>query len=174
MMTCFAPQPRSFILAGFLVGALVSGAQAQDTMTARGTFEGQATGTVELAQTASGQLHLTAVLQGLPQGVHGFHIHEKGDCSSSDFKSAGGHLAGDKAHGVMAEDGPHPGDFPNIHVSTDGVANIEYFSSGLSWEMLHDQDGSAVVVHEGADDYSSQPSGDAGSRLACAVLKADN
>ena len=71
---------------------------------------------------------------------------------------------------MKVEGGPHPGDMPNAMVGDDGVLNVTYFKSDLTSEMLMDADGSAFVVHSGADDYTSQPSGAAGSRIACAVL----
>jgi Cu-Zn family superoxide dismutase len=79
-------------------------------------------------------------------------------------------------HGVMAEGGPHPGDFPNVHVEENGVLQAEFFTDRLSMEeggenTLFDEDGSAVVIHADPDDYSSQPSGEAGDRLACGVVE---
>lgn len=140
-------------------------------------LDGEALGTVTFEATPSGMTHVTADLEGLPPGVHGFHVHAVGECDASDgFKSAGGHYAGDKEHGIMAEGGPHPGDFPNVHVGDDGVLMVEYFTDALSVgsdgdNPLADEDGSAVMIHDGADDYTSQPAGDAGSRIACGVIE---
>ncbi|WP_099826151.1 superoxide dismutase family protein [Oceaniglobus indicus] len=128
-------------------------------------------GTVTLADTASGQVLVSVDLTGVPEGVHGIHLHETGDCSADDFKSAGGHIAGDVDHGVMTASGPHPGDLPNATVGADGTLNVEYFNPTLSIaDMVMDDDGAAFIVHSGADDYASQPSGDAGSRIACGVF----
>lgn len=145
---------------------------AQDTALAAQLTgpDGAEHGSVTAESGASGQMIITLSIVGLPPGEHGVHVHETGDCSAADFSSAGGHLAGDKAHGVMAEDGPHPGDLPNVMVSDGGSADVVYFNSQLTADMMLDDDGSAFIVHSGADDYQSQPSGDAGERIACGVF----
>ena len=108
----------------------------------------------------------------MPEGVHGVHLHETGDCSASDFKSAGGHIRGDQNHGILAEGGPHPGDMPNMTVGADGILKADVFLSTLDMDsMIMDDDGAAFIVHSGADDYTSQPAGDAGSRIACGVFE---
>lgn len=135
------------------------------------------TGTVEMTETASGVVHVVVNAEGVPAGVHGFHVHETGACEAGDgFKSAGGHLAGGLEHGIQSSGGPHPGDLPNVHVGEDGVLEAEFFARGFAMgedgdARLLDDDGSAVVLHANADDYSSQPSGDAGDRIACGVLE---
>ncbi len=129
---------------------------------------GDPMGSIQLHDTPSGMVHAIISLTGLPEGVHGIHLHQTGDCSAADFTSAGGHIAGDKQHGVMVEGGPHPGDLPNATVQIDGALQAEYFLSGISIEEdLMDEDGAAFVVHAGADDYQSQPAGDSGDRIAC-------
>ena len=128
------------------------------------------TGTVTAVQETSGVYVVTVDLEGVPAGIHGIHLHETGDCSAEDFSSAGGHLAGDKDHGVKAENGPHPGDMPNATVGDDGVLSVVNFKTDLTADMLSDEDGTGFIVHAGEDDYTSQPAGDAGGRIACAVL----
>ncbi len=134
-------------------------------------------GTVTMTETASGAILVVLEAGGLPEGTHGFHVHETGSCDSADgFKSAGGHLSGGLSHGVNTPDGPHPGDLPNVHVQADGAIKAEFFTYGFSMGdegdvRIFDEDGSAVVIHSNADDYSSQPSGDAGDRIACGVLR---
>ncbi|WP_353472276.1 superoxide dismutase family protein [Salipiger sp. H15] len=163
---------KTLALATALLGLAAAPAIAA-TATARlaGT-DGSDIGTVTVTDTPSGMAHVTAELQGLPEGVHGIHIHETGDCSASDFSSAGGHLAGEAEHGVMAAHGPHPGDLPNAHIGPDGAVTVEAFLPGLKvGEALLDNDGSAFIVHSGPDDYQSQPSGESGSRLACGVFQ---
>jgi len=72
----------------------------------------------------------------------------------------------------MSANGPHPGDMPNAEVGADGMLKQEIFLAGLDLDgMINDDDGAAFIVHSGADDYTSQPSGDAGSRIACGVLE---
>ncbi|WP_201285530.1 superoxide dismutase family protein [Chelativorans xinjiangense] len=134
-------------------------------------------GTVALNETASGMAHIVVEMTDLPPGPHGFHVHEMGSCNVGDgFASAGGHYAGDREHGVLSEGGPHPGDLPNVHVGQDGVLRVEFFTDRVSVSEdgenpLQDDDGSAVVVHADPDDYSSQPSGEAGDRIACGVIE---
>lgn len=147
------------------IGATASLAETADALVK--DRQGNALGTVSVADTASGQSHIIISITGLPEGVHAVHIHETGDCSAEDFTSAGGHLAGGKDHGVMAENGPHVGDLPNASVQTPGTVQVEYFSAVLTVAELLDEDGAAFVVHAGSDDYESQPSGDAGDRIAC-------
>lgn len=141
--------------------------------------DGGQAGTVEFRTTPSGLMWISVTADNIPAGPHGFHIHETGRCdAASGFKSAGGHLAGGAEHGVLSEDGPHPGDLPNVSVGEDGRLKAEFFVARLSvdggWfeeQGLFDEDGSAVVVHSGADDYVSQPSGDAGDRILCGVIE---
>ena len=134
--------------------------------------DGGGGGTASLTETASGVVLFKADLTGLPEGIHAIHIHETGTCEAPDFKSAGGHLAGGKEHGILSAGGPHPGDIPNITASADGTATLEFFMTGISMADVMDNDGSAVVVHAAADDYTSQPAGDAGDRISCGVIEA--
>lgn len=139
--------------------------------------DGAEMGQVTFNQTASGMLHVVVEMTDLPPGAHGFHVHENGECDGAGgFESAGGHYAGGKEHGTMAEGGPHPGDFPNVNVGQDGVLKAEFFTDRMSLAEgaetpLIDDNGSAVVVHANPDDYSSQPSGEAGDRIACGVIE---
>jgi len=139
--------------------------------------EGNAVVEVEMRETPNG-VHLTARFDGVPTGTHGFHIHETGACSG-DFTSAGGHFNPDgRAHGFEVAGGPHLGDMPNVHVPESGRLAVEYFvpEAALSADAattLFDEDGSAIVLHQGADDYESQPSGAAGPRLGCGVVRRD-
>ena len=91
------------------------------------------------------------------------------------FKSAGGHYAGGMKHGFLVEGGPHPGDMPNVTVGSDGVLKVSVLNTMVSVKggenPLLDDDGSALMIHSGADDYESQPAGDAGNRIACAVIE---
>lgn len=130
---------------------------------------------VALRDTATNGVWLNVSIESLPAGTHAFHIHETGKCEG-DFKSAGGHFApaGNK-HGILVKGGSHAGDMPNIHVPADGSLNIEVFAPDVTLDKgaensLFDADGSAIVIHEGIDDYKSQPSGDAGARIACGVV----
>ena len=134
--------------------------------------DGNTIGSANIARTPSGQVLVTVSVTGLTPGWHGFHIHETGQCDlATEFKSAGGHLADGKQHGVLVEGGPHPGDMPNQMVQDDGVLVAEVFNDRLTEDLLFDADGSAILIHSGRDDYQSQPSGDAGGRVACGVIQ---
>ncbi|MCJ2185197.1 superoxide dismutase family protein [Novosphingobium beihaiensis] len=140
-------------------------------------LDGNAMGMITLQQTPAGVL-LSTDLKGLPQGEHGFHFHEKGVCDpAAKFKTSGGHFAaGMPEHGLMVMDGPHGGDMPNQYVGPDGVLKTQVLNTGVTLtpgpKSLLDADGSALVIHAGQDDYTSQPSGNAGGRIACAVISA--
>jgi len=132
---------------------------------------GNAVGTVELTQLPSGVL-LHAKFEGLMPGTHAFHVHAVGKCEPP-FTSAGGHYnPGGAKHGLLAEEGPHAGDMPNIHVPDSGMLEIEVLNTFLTLdEKLFDSDGAAIVIHEGPDDYKTDPAGAAGPRIACGVIQ---
>ncbi|MBX7458898.1 superoxide dismutase family protein [Qipengyuania sp. 1NDH17] len=120
-------------------------------------------------------ISLAVAATGLEPGEHGFHLHTTGKCTAPDFKSAGGHLnpAGNE-HGSLNPQGKHLGDLPNLVIGASRSASTEIdlgADTRALRETLFDADGTAVVIHEGADDYRSDPAGDAGSRVACGVLR---
>lgn len=138
------------------------------------TAEGADVGTVLVTETESGVMHFVLdVAEGtLPPGAQrAIHIHENGACEGPTFESAGGHLAGDREHGVHSANGPHPGDLPNITMGASGALHTEYFLPGVLMDQIMDDNGSAVIIHSEVDDYTSQPSGNAGDRIVCAVLE---
>ena len=151
-------------------------ALAQDALTIElKNVGGDTVGEVTLTPAADGLL-IDAALTGLPAGTHAFHLHETADCDpATGFKSAGGHVAGDKEHGFLVVGGPHPGDMPNIHVPESGELRVEVYNGRVSLGEsgpggLLDADGSALLIHIGADDYTTQSAGDAGERVACAEI----
>lgn len=128
-------------------------------------------------KVVDGHVHVTGQVSGLkPDSEHGFHIHEKGDCSAPDGTSAGGHFnPAQQDHGSVASDPHHGGDMPNIKANAEGVATIDApVSSNVNIGKGDEFDviGRGLIVHADPDDYTSQPTGNAGARLACAVIKA--
>ena len=134
---------------------------------------GKDLGTLTLSDTPDG-IMIMGSLTGLPKGDHGIHLHTTGSCSPN-FAAAGGHWnPTNKEHGKDNPKGPHMGDMLNITVGADGTWNSMVTSPGGTLKganALMDADGAAVVIHAKADDYKSQPAGNAGDRLACGVVK---
>ena len=138
--------------------------------------DGALLGTVTVSEDPSGvMMNVSAVA--MPVGVHGIHLHEKGLCEGPKFASAGAHWnPGAKLHGRDNPAGPHAGDLANLTVVADGTAKSSIPVAGVMLAsgamMLADADGTALVVHAKPDDYRTDPSGDSGDRIACAVIAA--
>lgn len=112
-------------------------------------------------------------VRGLKPGAeHGFHVHEKGDCSSGDGMSTGGHFnPGGHPHGAHGRGMHHAGDLPSLKADAQGVARFSFESSTISvGRGSTDIVGRGLIVHRDPDDYTTQPTGNAGPRLACAVI----
>lgn len=138
--------------------------------------DGAEVGEAVVEETPNGVL-IRARLDGVPPGVHAFHVHETGLCEPP-FTSSGGHLAAEgSAHGFRNPGGPHAGDLPNVYVPESGELRFDAFADGLSLGgeggglAVLDEDGAALVLHAGADDYATDPAGAAGERIACAVVR---
>jgi Cu-Zn family superoxide dismutase len=160
-----------------IIAMTAAWANAADT--AKATFvdaKGRNIGTATLTQTPNGVL-LDLDVSGVPPGEHAFHIHETGRCDPADgFKSAGDHFAARAhQHGFKVQGGPHAGDMMNQFVGEDGRLRAHVVNTRVTLRdgegSVFDKDGSALVVHAKADDYQSQPSGNAGDRIACAVIE---
>jgi len=116
-------------------------------------------------------IKVVADIEGLTPGKHGFHVHEYGDCSNPKGKSAGGHFNPDKVkHAGHNSKVRHVGDFGNILADKDGKAHLEFVDNLISFEGKHSIIGRGIVIHGGADDLTSQPSGKAGPRVACGTI----
>ena len=130
-------------------------------------------GTLDLRPMADG-VHITGEIGGLRGGGrHGFHIHEKGDCSAADASSAGGHFnPAAQPHGRAGHGAHHAGDADNLVADGRGVAKVDTHQSGvtLGGGAANDIAGRAVIVHAQPDDYATQPTGNAGGRIACGII----
>lgn len=131
-------------------------------------------GTVSFKQNGK-TVAMTANMTGLTEGKHAIHIHESADCSSADGKSTGGHWNPTaQPHGKWGNDtGYHKGDIGNFDVAADGIGKVEFSTD--EWcigcgDENKDILGKAIIVHQGTDDYTSQPSGAAGARVSCAGI----
>lgn len=132
---------------------------------------GRQLGTVTLTDARDG-IAVSGQITGLPPGEHGFHVHAAGRCDPPGFDSAGPHWnPTGKQHGAQNPAGPHAGDLGNLNVSADGVVNVAGTTRGGTLRALLDADGAALVVHEKADDYRTDPSGNSGARIACGVIR---
>ena len=138
-------------------------------------IEGRDVGKAVLIETPQGVL-IRLSIKGLPAGNLAFHVHTVGACEPP-FLTAGPHFnPAIKKHGLEAIDGAHAGDMPNLHVPSSGTLEIEILNNAISLTkgdpgFVFDADGSALIIHANADDYKTDPAGNAGDRLACGVLK---
>lgn len=141
--------------------------------------DGDAAGTAELSQEDNGVV-VTLEAEGLEEGMHGIHFHEMGMCEAPDFESAGAHFNPTGGmHGMENPDGPHAGDLPNIEVSDDGTASQEFTAENVTLAIgeensLLKEGGTALVIHAGEDDQTTDPSGDSGDRIACGVVTGES
>jgi superoxide dismutase, Cu-Zn family len=136
--------------------------------------KGEDVGSVSLMQTSAGVL-LQLSLKGVPAGEHAFHIHAVGKCEPPGFNSAGGHFnPGDAHHGMMSGPG-HAGDMPNLHVPASGALDLEVVNAAITLDKdkpnsVFHPGGTAIVIHAGKDDYTSDPAGNAGGRIICGAI----
>ncbi|AWI56473.1 superoxide dismutase [Sinorhizobium fredii USDA 205] len=170
---------RVVIALAAAVGLAAAASAQQSSQTATAEFvgkDGTDTGRATLTSGGKGVL-IEMEVSGLPKDTWvAFHVHETGRCDVADgFESAGKHfLDGDEGaeHGFLAAHGPHAGDMPNQFVGADGVLRAQVFNSFVSLDDKRTAiRGRALVIHARSDDNRSQPAGDAGDRLACAVIK---
>jgi Cu-Zn family superoxide dismutase len=157
--------------------ALLRGAAAEDAATAKAELKdakAQDVGVASFTQTPAGVLiHLS--VRSMPGGEHAFHIHAVGKCEPPDFASAGGHFNPTNTHhGIMSGPG-HAGDMPNLHIPADGSLDIEVLNTAVTLDKdrpnsVFHPGGTAIVIHAGKDDYTSDPAGNAGGRIVCGVV----
>ena len=128
---------------------------------------GKSIGWVELSPRAGGT-YLRVAAEGLSPGDHGIHLHAVGQCDGPAFQSAGGHWNPEgRQHGHLNPQGQHQGDLPNISVSANGRGTTAFL---VSHHSMNDADGTSLVIHAKPDDYLTDPSGNSGDRIGCAVL----
>ena len=136
---------------------------------------GKTVGDINITQVTDGVL-VKLDAKGLPPGEHAFHVHAVGKCEPP-FNSAGGHFnPGNKKHGMMAKEGHHAGDMPNLVVPESGDLTVEVVNTAITLEQnkpnsLYQPNGTAFIVHAAPDDYKTDPTGNAGGRIACGVVE---
>ena len=131
------------------------------------------TGNAIFEPTGDGRLKLTINVQNVTPGDHAVHVHETGDCSALDASSAGGHFNPDEMeHGAPGAPEHHAGDLGNMNVKEDGTGSMTVTTKSLELKGKRGVIGKALIVHERPDDMKTQPTGGAGGRIGCAVIKA--
>jgi Cu-Zn family superoxide dismutase len=149
-------------------GGAPAKAMAKLASTANQTARGEVTFTAE-----GNGVRVVGSFSGLTFGEHGFHVHEKGDCSAPDATSAGGHYnPATKPHAARDAAERHAGDLGNLKADPYGLARVDFVDTGISLSGPNSIIGKAVIVHAKADDFKTQPTGDAGARVACGVIEA--
>lgn len=152
-----------------------AGKSVQSIARLEATKGSSVSGTVQFFPLTEGGVRIQGRVEGLaPNTEHGFHIHEKGDCSSGDGLSAGGHFnPTQQAHGKFNASQPHHlGDLPSLDADPQGVAIIDFVSKDLALNRgANGILGRSLIVHNDPDDFTTQPTGNSGARLACAVIE---
>ena len=166
---------RTSLAAAALVALSLGSATAQTAKAVVKNADGATIGSIDLSQVSDGVLVKLSV-KGLPPGEHAFHVHAVGKCEPP-FTTAGGHFNPDnKKHGMMSAEGHHAGDMPNLIVPASGEVAVAVVNTAVTLEKgkpnsLYKPDGTAFVIHAAADDYKTDPTGNAGGRIGCAVVE---
>ncbi|GGA79096.1 superoxide dismutase [Edaphobacter acidisoli] len=168
------------ILAAALVACLMTApavARSNDSLTVHlKNSKGQDAGTAKFKQLKDGRVEIKLSLKNIYFGEHAVHIHEHPVCDAPDFKGAGGHFnPSGREHGLENPKGHHNGDLPNISVGEDHMGEATFKVDYLSLDpsasnSIVANGGTAIVIHEHADDMKTDPSGEAGNRIACGVI----
>jgi superoxide dismutase, Cu-Zn family len=161
-------------LTAALAFSLTVSASAQTVKVQLNNAQGQSVGTAELSPSPQG-VNIKLNLMNLSPGEHAIHVHAAAKCEAPGFTTAGGHFNPDmKHHGLQNPDGPHAGDMPNFMVAADGTAKATVVAPGVTMgddaHSIFTNGGTALVIHEKADDMKSDPAGNAGARIACGTI----
>ncbi|HEX8170426.1 MAG TPA: superoxide dismutase family protein [Thermoanaerobaculia bacterium] len=162
---------KKLIILSLFVAACATTQGPKATATLAATSGSNVSGTVALSEQSDGAVRVTLNLQGVPPGVHGFHIHEKGDCGDNG-NAAGGHFNPmSTPHGAPTADPHHAGDFGNVTADANGNVSTSFTTRSITvGPGMHSAVGHALILHANPDDLTSQPSGNAGARIACGVV----
>ena len=161
-------------VAALAVPPIIAAVAAETAKTMLKDAKGQDVGSVSFTQTSAGVL-LQISLKGVPMGEHAFHIHAVGMCEPPNFESAGGHFNPTNVHHGMMSGPGHAGDMPNLHVPASGALDLEVLNASITLDKdksnsVFHPGGTAIVIHAGKDDYTSDPAGNAGARIICGVI----
>jgi superoxide dismutase, Cu-Zn family len=163
-----------------LAGSSLAGGATRADATMVG-LDGAPIGWAKLVEDATGTVHVSVHVKGLTPGLHGIHIHRVADCTAP-FAAAGSHYnPSGLLHGLASAAGPHAGDLPNLIVNDDGVGHLDATTDRVSltdgpatlFDTTPDQVGSALIIHAGADDQVTDPTGGSGARIACGAITAN-
>jgi len=171
---------RHLLCVSIMLTAAALSAQAPTPVRATATLknaQGEEVGTATLALTQRGTaVTINGTFSKLPPGTHAIHVHNVGACTPPDFTSAGPHFnPGGKQHGTANPNGHHAGDLPNFEVDAKGVGDVSFAVPDMTFgdgpNSLFHPGGTALVIHAAADDNKTDPSGNAGARIACGVIE---
>ncbi|MBM4293321.1 MAG: superoxide dismutase family protein [Deltaproteobacteria bacterium] len=169
---------RIVTMSGVLLLLIIWGCGESGPLTAKSVLvdnKGQKVGEATLTEIPQG-VKVVLKVEKLPPGVHAFHIHEKGVCATPDFAAAGAHFNPfGKKHGLKNSQGPHAGDLPNLYVGPDGKGALEATATLVTLKegkpnSLFKPGGTSLMIHENPDDDFTDPTGNAGPRIACGVI----